>query len=77
MATYLRPDEKQVVHIVACESGFLIVETAELWEEPNEGSGQLSYCCYPTVFDTHPFDTLERAQSAVRERYAWTRERCS
>ena len=67
---YVRPDERQFVFIVATGSGYALVETAELWEEPRVGP-DADYFCYPTVIGGERFERLEEAEAAVLERYRW------
>lgn len=69
---YVRADEKQFVFIVAVGEEFVIVETAELWEEPIDPFA--CYFCYPTVLGTMKYATLLDAAAAVGARYPWARD---
>lgn len=68
---FARPDERQFVFIIRTSGGFAIVETAELWEEPEESGAGASYFCYPTVIGFERFAEEDQAVKTVRARYPW------
>jgi hypothetical protein len=71
LRTFVRADERQTIFIVAeAGVGILLIEEAELWEEPRQDEGAC-YQYYPVVFPNARFDDLDAALQSSRKWFPW------